>query len=76
MTTKFSLNTQRMAFDLLCQDARTTFQKKCRRGPEAEHMYAASVALRNTLDWLVRHEEDIREWVRVQKELDREAPSE
>ncbi len=39
----------------------------------AEHMSAALAALRNTLDWLSDHEEEIREWVRVQKELDREA---
>lgn len=52
MTTKFSLATQRTAFDLVCQDARSILQKKCRRGAEA----------------------DIREWVRVQKSLDREAP--
>ncbi len=74
MTTKFSLATQRTAFDLVCQDARSILQKKCRRGAEAEHMYAATVALRNTLDWLMLHEADIREWVRVQKSLDREAP--
>lgn len=76
MTTKFSLSTQRTAFDILCQDARTVFNKKCRRGAEADHMYAASVALRNTLDWLAAHEGEIREWVKTQKELDREAPHE
>lgn len=74
MTTKFSLDTQRLAFDILCQDAREVFRKKCRRGAEAEHMYAASVALRNTLDWMKAHEADIREWVRTQKALDRDAP--
>lgn len=73
MGTKFSLSTQRMALDYLAQDARDILRKKCRRS-EADHMFAAITALRTTLDWLAEHEGEIREWVRVQKALDREAP--
>ncbi len=68
--TKFSLSMQRMALDMVTQDARVTLKKKCRGQSEADHMYAALVALRNTIDWLEEHEPDIREHIRIQKELD------
>ncbi len=72
--TKFSLSTQRMALDLLAQDARVTLKKKCARQSEADHMYAAITALRNTILWLEENEAEIKEYFKVQRELDAEAP--
>lgn len=70
---KYSINTQLQAVDMALQ-LRSEFRKRCQHETEAEYLYAALVAARETLTWCAENREAFLEWRQAVRELDAQTP--